>query len=37
MPFLGTEYQAAKSDLLLRVSGKLKPDAADAYKSAFIG
>ena len=36
-PILGTEYQTVKGDLLLRVSGKLKPSAAEAYAAAFNG
>ncbi|WP_142271610.1 hypothetical protein [Mycobacterium sp. AT1] len=36
-PILGTEYQAVKGNLLLRVSGKLKPSAAEAYTKAFEG
>jgi hypothetical protein len=36
-PFLGTEYQTVQGNLLLRVSGKLKPSAAEAYKAAFTG
>jgi serine/threonine-protein kinase len=36
-PILGTEYQTVKGNLLLRVSGKLKPSAADAYEAAFKG
>jgi hypothetical protein len=36
-PILGTEYQAVKGNLLLRVSGKLKPSAAEAYTTAFVG
>lgn len=34
-PILGTEYQTVKGNLLLRVSGKLKPSAAQAYQAAF--
>jgi hypothetical protein len=34
-PILGTEYQTVKGNLLLRVSGKLKPSAAEAYQVAF--
>lgn len=34
-PVLGTEYQTVRGNLLLRVSGKLKPSAADAYQAAF--
>jgi hypothetical protein len=36
-PILGTEYQALKGNLLLRVSGNLKPSAAEAYTTAFTG
>ncbi len=36
-PIFGTEYQTVKGNLLLRVSGKLKPFAAQAYQAAFIG
>jgi serine/threonine-protein kinase len=34
-PFLGSEYETVKGNLLLRVSGKLKPSAAQAYQAAF--
>ena len=34
-PILGTEYQTVRGNLLLRVSGKLKPSAAEAYQAAF--
>jgi hypothetical protein len=34
-PFLGIEYETVKGNLLLRVSGKLKPSAAQAYQAAF--
>lgn len=36
-PILGSEYQAVKGNLLLRVSGKLKPSAAEVYTKAFEG
>lgn len=36
-PILGSEYQAVKGNLLLRVSGKLKPSAAEIYTKAFEG
>jgi hypothetical protein len=35
MPILGTEYATVWGNLLLRVSGKLKPFDADQYKAAF--
>ena len=35
-PFLGTEYQTLNGNLLLRVSGKLKPSATEVYQAAFI-
>jgi hypothetical protein len=35
MPMLGTEYQTVKGNLLLRVSGKLKPSEAQAYQAVF--
>lgn len=34
-PILGTEYQTVKGNLLLRVSGALKPSDAAAYEAAF--
>jgi hypothetical protein len=34
---LGTEYQTVKGNLLLRVSGKLEPSAAQVYQAAFTG
>jgi hypothetical protein len=37
VPIIGTEYQTVKGNLLLRVSGKLKPSAAQAYQAAFTG
>ena len=37
MPVLGTEYKTVKGNLLLRVSGKLKPSAAQAYQTTFTG
>jgi hypothetical protein len=37
MPILGTEYATLRDNLLLRVSGKLKPSEAEAYKAAFLG
>lgn len=36
MPFLGTEYQTVKGNLLLRVSGKLRPSEAQVYQAAFM-
>ena len=36
-PILGTEYESVKGSLLLLVSGKLKPSAAQAYQTAFTG
>lgn len=36
-PALGSEYDTVKGNLLLRVSGKLKPSAAQAYQAAFTG
>lgn len=36
-PILGNEYNTVKGDLLLRVSGSLKPSEAEAYKEAFTG
>jgi serine/threonine-protein kinase len=36
-PILGTEYQTVSGNLLLRVSGKLKPSAAQVYQTAFTG
>lgn len=36
-PIFGTEYQTLKGNLLLRVSGKLKPSEAQAYEAAFTG
>jgi hypothetical protein len=35
MPILGTEYATVRGNLILRVSGKLKPSDADQYKAAF--
>lgn len=35
MPMLGSEYQTIKGNLLLRVSGELKPSAAHVYQAAF--
>lgn len=37
MPILGREYQTVRGNLLLRVDGKLKPSAAQAYQAAFTG
>lgn len=37
MPILGTEYATVRDNLLLRVSGKLRPSDADQYKAAFNG
>jgi serine/threonine protein kinase, bacterial len=34
-PILGTEYQTVKGNLVLRVSGQLKPSEAEAYERAF--
>jgi hypothetical protein len=36
-PILGTEYATLRGNLLLRVSGRLKPSEADQYKAAFTG
>jgi serine/threonine-protein kinase len=36
-PVFGTEYETVKGNLLLRVNGKLKPSAAQAYQVAFTG
>lgn len=36
-PILGTEYQTVKGNLVLRVSGQLKPSEAEAYQRAFTG
>lgn len=35
MPMLGQEWDTVKGDLLLRVTGALKPSEAKAYESAF--
>jgi hypothetical protein len=35
MPMVGQQWTAVKGNLLLRVTGQLKPSAAEAYKAAF--
>jgi serine/threonine-protein kinase len=35
MPMLGQQWTTVKGNLLLRVTGQLKPSAAEAYKAAF--
>ncbi|UQE75645.1 hypothetical protein MYK68_03220 [Gordonia sp. PP30] len=35
-PMLGSEYSTVKGNLLLRVTGKLKPSEAEAYRKAFL-
>jgi serine/threonine protein kinase, bacterial len=37
MPMLGTEWTTVKGNLLLHVTGKLKPSAAKAYEASFAG
>jgi serine/threonine protein kinase, bacterial len=37
LPIAGSEYDTLQGNLLLRVSGKLKPSAAQAYQAAFTG
>lgn len=37
MPMLGQEWNTVEGDLLLRVSGELKPSEAKAYETAFAG
>lgn len=36
MPMLGQEWDTVRGDLLLRVTGALKPSEAKAYESAFV-
>jgi hypothetical protein len=35
MPIVGQQWITVKGNLLLRVTGQLKPSAAEAYKAAF--
>jgi hypothetical protein len=37
MPMLGNEWTTVNGNLLLRVTGKLKPSAAKAYEASFAG
>ncbi|WP_139003657.1 hypothetical protein [Arthrobacter crystallopoietes] len=36
-PAFGTEYHHLDENVLLRVSGELKPSQAKAYEAAFVG
>ncbi|MDS1114711.1 hypothetical protein RD149_13125 [Gordonia westfalica] len=36
LPMLGQEYYTVRGDLLLRVSGELKPSQAEAYERVLV-